>query len=170
MKKKIIAVLFGVVLTFSIVTGLTTKDEESYTLTDKPLVTENDTTTLFVAEKNTSEKVTNDKEENTKEEITKEEATTEQETTTAKKWTITDMDKKMYSHAVLRVRSGPDTSYEVVGSYKVNEEVIVTGKCEETGWYRVKYNGYTAYASSNYIGEDEIETEPESESESESES
>lgn len=164
MRNKLVGVLFGVVLVFVMVTGLTTKDEKSYTLTvgdGEDLTTGQEMTTVFVGDEETSkDEATTVGETTTVEQTTEEETTKKQpETTTVNKWTITDMNKKMYSHAALRVRSGPDTSYEVVGSYMVNDEIIITGKCEETGWYRVNYNGLTAYASSTYMGEEKIATE-----------
>lgn len=64
--------------------------------------------------------------------------------------------KTMYSTSALNVRKGPSTSFEQVGSYKVNDEIKVTGKCDN-GWSRVEYNGSDCYVSTKYLSDKKIE-------------
>lgn len=48
----------------------------------------------------------------------------------------------------LNVRSGPGTSYDVVGSLKKGASVKTYGT--KNGWYKIKYDGKTAYINSDY--------------------
>ena len=57
--------------------------------------------------------------------------------------------KKVYVTASsLNVRSGPSTSYSVVGSLKKGAAVTTYGSTD--GWYKIKYNSKTAYISAKY--------------------
>lgn len=192
MKKRVVLTLLVVSFSFAMVTGLSSvKDEydgikdapsdESVTLnvaegqtgdfseneTGQDADKSDETNTLQEEkpEETTPEAVKpqGEKPEGTTPQETKPESAKPKETTTTVKWTVTRMDATLYSQANLRVRSGPNTTYDVVGSYSLNEQVIVTGKCEETGWYRVKYNGFTAYASCDYLAETKVSVEVEPE-------
>jgi len=94
------------------------------------------------------------------EEITEEtpEAITEPEAPT---FTYTDMSSTMYSTQSVNVRSLPDTTGEKLGSLSLNQEVNVTGQCNETNWYRIEYNSNTAYVSNKYLGDSKVEVKVE---------
>jgi N-acetylmuramoyl-L-alanine amidase len=49
----------------------------------------------------------------------------------------------------LRVRTGPSTSHAVLGLVGNGETLQVTGEVD--GWYKVSYNGQTAYVSKNFV-------------------
>jgi len=49
----------------------------------------------------------------------------------------------------VRMRSGPDTSGEVLGTYSAGTEMTVIGI--NNGWYKVKYDGKTGYLRSDYM-------------------
>jgi len=66
-------------------------------------------------------------------------------------WSVTDMNKTMYAKSAVNIRKGPGTSYDKVGSLSKNDEVLVTGKCNEFNWYRIQYNNREAYVSANYL-------------------
>lgn len=51
--------------------------------------------------------------------------------------------------SVLNVRSGPSTSNSCVGTVKLNTKVTILGT--ENGWYKISFNGTTAYVSSQYV-------------------
>ena len=51
----------------------------------------------------------------------------------------------------LNVRSGPGTSYKVLGTLKNGAAVIVTKKDYAKGWHQVNHNGKAGYVSSAYI-------------------
>ncbi|MCH5258994.1 MAG: sigma-70 family RNA polymerase sigma factor [Lachnospiraceae bacterium] len=100
------------------------------------------------------------------EETEAEEETTAEETETAEvtpelaagvEYTYTDMSATMYATQTVNIRTLPDTNGEKVGSLSTNQEIAVTGQCNETSWYRFEYNGQTAYVSNNYISDTKIE-------------
>ena len=86
------------------------------------------------------------------------ETTTEQEDTLEQEYTYTDMNAIKYATQTVNVRNLPDTSGDRVGGLSMNDEVTVTGQCNETGWYRFEYNGSTAYVSNKYLSDTMIET------------
>ncbi|MGG5460729.1 SH3 domain-containing protein [Clostridium sp. B9] len=49
----------------------------------------------------------------------------------------------------LNVRSGPGSSYGVIGSLRNNDKVTITK--EVNGWYEIKFNGKKGYVSKQYI-------------------
>lgn len=71
-------------------------------------------------------------------------------------YTYTDMDSTMYAQKTVNVRSLPNTDGEKLGSLFTNDEVKVTGQCNETSWYRIEYNGNTAYVSNKNVGVDKV--------------
>jgi len=76
-------------------------------------------------------------------------------------YTYTDTEATMYAQKTVNIRSLPNTDGEKLGSLSTNDEVKVTGQCAETGWYRIEYNGNTAYVSNNYVGTDKVVVQPE---------
>ena len=72
-------------------------------------------------------------------------------------YTYTDMSAAKYATQTVNVRDLPNTDGEKVGSLSTNEEIAVTGQCNETGWYRFEYNGVTSYVSNNYVSDTKIE-------------
>ena len=72
-------------------------------------------------------------------------------------YTYTDMSATMYATQTVNVRTLPSTDGEKVGSLSTNQEVNITGQCNETSWYRFEYNGQTAYVSNNYVSDSKIE-------------
>lgn len=73
----------------------------------------------------------------------------------APSYTYTDMNATMYatSLARVRVRAIPSADGFIVGILLPNQEVTVTGQCNETGWYRIEFDGETAYVNNEYISE-----------------
>ena len=63
----------------------------------------------------------------------------------------------MYAQQTVNVRDLPDTSGNKLGSLSINDEITITGQCNETGWYRFEYNGSVAYVSNKYVGENKVE-------------
>ena len=72
-------------------------------------------------------------------------------------YTYTDMSATMYATQTVNIRTLPSTDGEKVGSLSTNQEVNITGQCNETSWYRFEYNGQTAYVSNSYISDTKIE-------------
>ena len=97
------------------------------------------------------EKNTIEKDENTELEEGETEPTAEAE------YTYTDMSATMYATQTVNVRTLPSTDGEKVGSLSTNQEIAITGQCNETSWYRFEYNGQTAYVSNSYVSDTKIE-------------
>lgn len=68
-------------------------------------------------------------------------------------YTYTDLSKVMYAQQSVNVRDLPSTDGNKLGALSLNQEVTITGQCNETSWYRIEYNGAAAYVSSRYLGD-----------------
>lgn len=56
----------------------------------------------------------------------------------------------------LNVRSGPSTSYNVIGGLKKGDKVEILSS--DNGWYRIKYGSKTAWVSGKYISTENTPT------------
>lgn len=88
--------------------------------------------------------------EEQKTETPKEEKQNNSEKNTEPQVNVTDASKTMYSTDDVNVRSSYSTSSSAVGSLKKDDQVTVTG-IASNGWTRIKYNGQTAYVSSQFL-------------------
>ena len=75
-------------------------------------------------------------------------------------YTFEDMEATKYAKSTVNVRSLPNTDGEKLGGLSTNDEVKVTGKCNETGWYRIEYSDGVAYVSDSYLVDNKVETKP----------
>lgn len=75
------------------------------------------------------------------------------ETTTAAnaEYTYSELSQTMYAKSAVNVRDLPSTDGKKIGSLKASQEITVTGKCDQTGWYRFDWNNTTGYVSDRYI-------------------
>lgn len=75
------------------------------------------------------------------------------ETTTAADtgYTYSEVSQTMYAKSAVNVRDLPSTDGKKIGSLKASQEITVTGKCDQTGWYRFDWNNTTGYVSDKYI-------------------
>lgn len=62
----------------------------------------------------------------------------------------------MYAQGNVNTRSGPSQDFEKVGGLSVNQEVKVTGKSKETGWYEIEVNGSKQYVSDKFLADSKI--------------
>lgn len=74
-------------------------------------------------------------------------------------YTYTDMDTTKYAKSTVNVRNMPIADSEKLGDLSTNDEVKVTGQCNETGWYRIEYDGNVAYVSDSYLVDNKVETQ-----------
>ena len=74
-------------------------------------------------------------------------------------YTYVDKNVIMYAQKSANVRDYPSSDGKKIGSLSKNDEVVVTGQCVETGWYRIKYEGHIAYVSDKYLGSQKVEEE-----------
>lgn len=66
-------------------------------------------------------------------------------------YTYSELNQTMYAKSAVNVRDLPSTDGKKIGSLKASQEITVTGKCDQTGWYRFDMNGTTGYVSDKYI-------------------
>ena len=72
-------------------------------------------------------------------------------------YTYTDMSATKYATRTVNVRTLPSTDGEKIGALSTNDEITITGQCNETGWYRFEYNGQTAYVFADYVSDNKVE-------------
>ena len=145
----------------------TTREIETTTAMDGTL-SENETKVdITTAAKENGDKISSNPETSTEVETTTPETTTKEETTTVRETTkiketttveetttsltVTSLDKTMYVKSSVNVRSGPSTDFDKIGSLSKGKSVKVTGKSDQTGWYRIDYNGKVGYVSDSYL-------------------
>lgn len=66
-------------------------------------------------------------------------------------YTYSELNQTMYAKSAVNVRDLPNTDGKKTGSLKASQEITVTGKCDQTGWYRFDWNNTTSYVSDKYI-------------------
>lgn len=71
--------------------------------------------------------------------------------TQKKEYTYTDLELTKYAKTDVNVRDLPSTEGKQLGILNKNQKVLVTGTCNETGWYRIAYNGSMGYVSAVYL-------------------
>ena len=149
MKKKFLSVLLVSALAISVFAGCRDKKTE-----DKVSTPQTEETTESVDAESTESVESTEVAEVTE---TEEQETTETEEESP--YSYTDMSATMYAQRTVNVRDLPDTSGNKVGGLSTNQEVSVTGQCNETGWYRISYNGSEAFVSDKYLGESRVEVQ-----------
>lgn len=71
-------------------------------------------------------------------------------------YSYTELSQTMYAQSTVNVRDLPEQSGAKLGSLLTNQEVTVTGQCNETGWYRISYNGGEGFVSNSYLGAEKV--------------
>lgn len=66
-------------------------------------------------------------------------------------YTYSELNQTMYAKSAVNVRDLPSTDGKKIGRLKASQEITVTGKCNQTGWYRFELNNTTGYVSDKYI-------------------
>lgn len=66
-------------------------------------------------------------------------------------YTYSELSQTMYAKSAVNVRDLPSTDGKKIGSLKASQEINITGKCDQTGWYRFELNNTTGYVSDKYI-------------------
>ena len=175
MKKRLLGLLLGVML-ISVCVGCgaentttePTETVETTATTQESTVEQTEETTATTTE--STEQTTEVTEEASEEVETETETTEPMETVTPEPteeptpepepqaiYTYTDMSATMYAQQTVNVRDLPDTSGNKLGSLSTNDEITISGQCNETSWYRFEYNGSVAFVSNKYVGENKVE-------------
>ena len=63
--------------------------------------------------------------------------------------------------SVLNIRSGPSTSYSILGQFGKGDEVSITKQNYTENWHQILYNGSIAYVHASYVKIGGQEEEPE---------
>lgn len=66
-------------------------------------------------------------------------------------YTYSELSQTMYAKSAVNIRDLPSTDGKKIVSLKASQEITVTGKCDQTGWYRFDGNNTTGYVSDKYI-------------------
>ena len=91
---------------------------------------------------------------------TEKDSSVETEEPTEEIYTYCDLDKTMWVKSSVNVRDLPSTDGKKIGKLTENQEVKVTGQCNETLWYRIEFNETIAFVSNNYLQDTKIQTGP----------
>ena len=149
MKKSLVAVMLGLIMTVSLVGcgGCGTEVAEEVTEEPTEVVEE-------VAEEETevATEVVEEPATEVVEEVAEETPAVEE----VSPYSYTELNQVMYAQSTVNVRDLPEQTGGKVGSLSTNQEVAVTGQCNETGWYRISYNGGEGFVSNSYLGTEKV--------------
>ena len=177
MKKRITILMTTLLLTISVLSGCgaestTTEPTETATATTTEENTTEQTEEATATQEETAEPTPEVKEESSEETTAETEPETTEPTETVEPesmeeptpetepqaiYTYTDMSATMYAQQTVNVRDLPDTSGNKLGSLSTNDEITISGQCNETSWYRFEYNGSVAYVSNKYVNKNKVE-------------
>lgn len=159
MKKRLVAAMFAVMMISLVGCG---KVSEPMPIEETEVVEEEVTETETVEEE-TTETV----EEATETEAPAEEPAAEEP---ASPYSYTELSQTMYAQSTVNVRDLPEQTGAKLGSLTTNQEVTVTGQCNETGWYKISYNGGEGFVSDSYLGTEKVAVKSQSTAKSSSQS
>ena len=141
-KKYLAALLMGMAFTMTVTAAGCGKKQEEASVPETEVVAEIEPTEV-VEETEITEEVTEEPAE----------AVTEESVEVSDGYTYEEMDSTMYAAEKINVRSTPSQDGEKLGTLKKGEAVKVTGKCVETGWFRVAYGDGNGFVSDKYVTE-----------------
>lgn len=148
MKKSLVAAMFAVMMISLVGCG---KASEPKTIETTEVVEESETVEATEAVEKTTE--TEEVAEEPTEAPAAEESAVEEP---ASPYSYTELSQTMYAQSTVNVRDLPEQTGEKLGSLSTNQEVTVTGQCNETGWYRISYNGGEGFVSNSYLGSEKV--------------
>lgn len=74
----------------------------------------------------------------------------------ASPYSYAELSQTMYAQSTVNVRDLPEQTGAKLGSLSTNQEVTVLGQCNETGWYKISYNGGEGFVSDSYLGTEKV--------------
>ena len=159
MKKRLVAAMFVVMMISLVGCG---KASEPMPIEATEVVEE-------VTETETVEKATETEEvaEATETEAPAEEPVAEEPSSP---YSYTELSQTMYAQSTVNVRDLPEQTGAKLGSLSTNQEVTVLGQCNETGWYKISYNGGEGFVSDSYLGTEKVAVKSQSTAKSSSQS
>ena len=163
--KSVICILISLILAFGLIACGTETSQPNPPVGSSETESKSETETESTTESETvteSETATESEKETETETESEKETETESETESEieqPSYTYTDMDKTMYAINAVNVRDLPSTDGTKIGAIGKGESVQVTGKCNETNWYRISYAGGVAYVAASYFSEEKPKEE-----------
>lgn len=148
MKKSLVAVMLGLMMTVSLVgcggCGTEVAEEVATEVVEEPTEVVEE-----VVEEPATEVAT---------EVVEEPATevVEPAVEEVSPYSYTELNQVMYAQSTVNVRDLPEQTGGKLGSLSTNQEVTVTGQCNETGWYRISYSGGEGFVSNSYLGTEKV--------------
>lgn len=160
--RKILILIFAMTM---LLFGCRNVSENETIKNEQNKVTESEVSTESVSENNSEFDVANTELNNENIEGTEtvdnvDESENNTENTNIFQYTYRELKSVMYAKSSVNVRNLPSTEGECLGGLNTNQEVVVTGQCNETGWYRILYNNQVAFVSNNYLVNEKFETPP----------
>lgn len=152
MKKSLVAAMFAVMMISLVGCG---KVSEPKTIETTKVVEESETVeeaTETVEKTTETEEVSEVTEEPTEDPAAEEPVAEEP----ASPYSYTELSQTMYAQSTVNVRDLPEQTGAKLGSLSTNQEVTVIGQCNETGWYRISYNGGEGFVSNSYLGSEKV--------------
>lgn len=146
MKKNLVAAMFAVMMISLVGCG---KASEPKTIETTEVVEEVTETETVVEETTETEEVV----EATETEAPAEEPVAEEQSSP---YSYAELSQTMYAQSTVNVRDLPEQTGAKLGSLSTNQEVTVTGQCNETGWYKISYNGGEGFVSNSYLGSEKV--------------
>ena len=55
------------------------------------------------------------------------------------------------TNSILNVRAQPNTGYEIIGTLRKDDEIVITELANNNTWGKIDYNGKTGYVSMDYV-------------------
>ena len=149
MKKSLVAAMFAVMMISLVGCG---KASEPMPIEATEVVEEVTETETEVVEK-TTETVEEVTEVSEPAEAPAEEPVAEE---SASPYSYTELSQTMYAQSTVNVRDLPEQTGGKLGSLTTNQEITVLGQCNETGWYKISYNGGEGFVSNSYLGTEKV--------------
>lgn len=163
-RRQMLTALYCLILVISMALTACGNNKEALSESVTEETTQEETTTELTQE--VTDKTVDSKETTEEKETISETEETTQETAKEKAvivFTSFEEIKVMYAKSSVNVRSGPDTSYEVVSHLSAGQKVDVTGQAEKNGWYQLMIDGVAAYVSNHYLSDQMVEVLPKQE-------
>lgn len=152
MKKSLVAAMFAVMMISLVGCGKVSEPKTIETTEVVEEVTETEEATVTVEKTTETEEVSEVTEEPTEAPAAEEPAAEEP----ASPYSYTELSQTMFAQSTVNVRDLPEQTGSKLGSLSTNQEVTVIGQCNETGWYKISYNGGEGFVSNSYLGSEKV--------------
>lgn len=151
MKKSLVAAMFAVMMISLVGCGKASEPKTIETIEVVEEVTETEEVVEAATEVAVQDEVADD--DVAEKPVVDEEPVAEEP---ASPYSYTDLSQTLYAQSTVNVRDLPEQTGAKLGSLSTNQEVTVIGQCNETGWYKISYNGGEGFVSNSYLGTEKV--------------